>query len=121
MINKKPRNTMRQKRHLRIRKTLVGTALRPRLSVFRSNKNISAQLIDDVNGITLVSASTVEKDFSEATNASNIKGAEVVGKLIAERALEKDIIKVVFDRSGYLYHGRVKALAESARAAGLEF
>lgn len=121
MINKKPRNDMRKKRHLRIRKTLVGTALRPRLSVFRSNKHISAQLIDDVNGVTLVSASTVGNDQVEASLAGNVKGAEVIGKMIAEKALEKDIKKVVFDRSGYLYHGRVKALAESARAAGLEF
>ena len=120
MINKKNRNDMRKKRHLRIRKTITGTALRPRLSVYRSNKNISAQLIDDVNGVTLVSASSIET-FCEATDARNVKGAEAVGKVLAERAIEKDIKKVVFDRSGYLYHGRVKALAESARAAGLEF
>ncbi len=120
MINKKSRNSLRQKRHLRIRKSLVGTALRPRISVFRSNKNISAQLIDDVNGVTLASASTVE-DFCDDSIAGNIKGAEAVGKELAERALKKDIKSVVFDRSGYLYHGRVKALAEAARAAGLEF
>lgn len=120
MINKKSRNSMRQKRHLRIRKSLVGTALRPRLSVFRSNKNMSAQLIDDVNGVTLVSASTVE-DFCKDADTSNVKGAELVGTEIAKRAIDKDIKTVVFDRSGYLYHGRVKALAEAARAAGLEF
>ena len=111
---------MRQKRHLRIRKSLVGTALRPRLSVFRSNSNISAQLIDDVNGVTLASASTLE-DICDNKIAGNVKGAEVVGKTLAERAQEKNIKSVVFDRSGYLYHGRVKALADAARSAGLEF
>ncbi len=120
MFNKKPRNNMRRKRHLRIRKSLVGTALRPRLSVFRSNANMSAQLIDDVNGVTIASASTLE-DICEDAIAGNIKGAEVVGKVLAERALEKNIKNVVFDRSGYLYHGRVKALADAARSAGLEF
>ena len=120
MINKKSRNEMRQKRQLRIRRTLVGTAIRPRLNVFRSNKNIYAQLIDDVNGVTLVSASTLE-DTVEAKDGGNLKGATVVGKLIAERAVEKEIKKVIFDRAGYLYHGRVKALAEAARDAGLEF
>ncbi len=120
MINKKSRNSMRQRRHLRIRRSLVGTALRPRLSVFRSNNNISAQLIDDVNGVTLASASTLE-DICEDKNSGNAKGAEIVGKVIAERAVKKDIKSVIFDRSGYLYHGRVKALAEAARAAGLEF
>ena len=120
MINKKSRNEMRQKRQLRIRRTLVGTAIRPRLNVFRSNKHIYAQLIDDVNGVTLVSASSLE-DTVEAKDAGNLKGAMQVGKLIAERATEKSIKKVIFDRAGYLYHGRVKALAEAARDAGLEF
>ena len=120
MINKTSRNDMRKKRHLRIRKTIVGTALRPRLSVFRSNKHIYAQLIDDVNGITLASASSTE-GFCAADEAGNLKGATAVGKAIAERAVQKNIKNVVFDRGGYLYHGRVKALAESARAAGLEF
>ncbi len=118
MINKKSKNLMRQKRHLRIRKNLQGTAIRPRLSVYRSNTNMYAQLIDDVNGITLVSASSLE---DKSGNAGNIKGAVNVGKLLAERALEKNIKQVVFDRSGYLYHGRVKALADAARDAGLEF
>jgi len=120
MIKRKSRNILRQKRHLRIRQNLVGTALRPRLSVFRSTKNVYAQLIDDVNGVTLASASTVEKD-SKATNGGNTEAAKAIGTLIAERALKLDIKNVIFDRSGYLYHGRVKALAESARAAGLEF
>ena len=120
MIKRKSRNILRQKRHLRIRQNLVGTQLRPRLSVFRSTKNIYAQLIDDVNGVTLASASTVEKD-SKVTNGGNTEAAKVIGTLIAERATKLKIKAVIFDRSGYLYHGRVKALAESARAAGLEF
>ena len=120
MIKRKSRNILRQKRHLRIRQNLVGTSVRPRLSVYRSTKNVYAQLIDDVNGVTLASASTVEKD-SKVTNGGNTEAAKVIGTLIAERALKLDIKNVVFDRSGYLYHGRVKALAESARAAGLEF
>ncbi len=120
MIKNKSRNKLRQVRHQRIRKNLVGTALRPRLSVFRSSKNIYVQVIDDVNGVTLASASTVEKD-SKVTNGGNIEAAKVIGELIAKRALEVNIENVIFDRSGYLYHGRVKALAESARAAGLNF
>ena len=111
---------MRQRRHLRIRQSLVGTAIRPRLSVFRSSKNMSAQLIDDVNGVTLASASTIEKD-SKIENGGNKEAAKAIGTLIAERALKLELKSVIFDRSGYLYHGRVKALAESARAAGLEF
>ncbi len=120
MINKKPRNEMRKQRHRRARMDLVGTPLRPRLSVYRSNKNIYAQLIDDVNGETLVSASTIEEDAVKETRATK-KGAQAVGELLAQRALEKEIKRVVFDRSGYRYHGRVKALAEAARAQGLEF
>ena len=120
MIKTKSRNILRQKRHLRIRQNLTGTALRPRISVYRSTKNMYAQVIDDVNGVTLASASTVEKD-SKVTNGGNIEAAKVVGTLIAERALKLNIKNVIFDRSGYLYHGRVKALAESARAAGLDF
>ncbi len=116
----KSRNSMRLKRHLRIRKNLVGTATKPRLSVFKSSKHMYAQIIDDVNGVTLVSASTIEKD-SKLTNGGNIEAAKHVGGLVAKRALEQKINNVVFDRSGYLYHGRVKTLAESARAAGLEF
>ncbi len=116
----KSRNEMRQKRHLRIRSRLVGTPLRPRLSVFRSAKHIYAQVIDDVNGLTLASASSVDKD-SKLTNGGNKDAATAIGKLVAEKALEAKIENVVFDRSGYLYHGRVKELANAARAAGLEF
>lgn len=116
MINKKSSNKARQKRHLRIRKKISGTSLRPRLSVFRSNTNIYAQVIDDVNGVTIVSASSLDLE-----NGGNIDAAKEVGKLVAERAKEKGINSVVFDRSGYLYHGRVAALAEGAREGGLEF
>ncbi|AIO18117.1 50S ribosomal protein L18 [Candidatus Izimaplasma bacterium HR1] len=114
------RNEMRQKRHLRIRNRLVGTPSKPRLAVFRSAKHIYAQVIDDVNGVTLANASSNEKD-NKLANGGNVDAAAVVGKLLAERALEKNIDSVVFDRSGYLYHGRVKALAEAARTAGLKF
>ena len=120
MINKTSRNDARNKRHLRIRSTLIGTPSRPRISIFRSSKNIYAQLIDDVNGVTLVSASSVEKD-NKLANGGNVDAASAVGTLLAERAVAKEIKSVVFDRSGYLYHGRVKALAEAARAAGLKF
>ncbi len=120
MINIKSKNEMRKKRHLRSRKTLVGTALRPRLSVFRSNKHIYAQLIDDVSGATLASSSTLEKN-TDTENKANVDGAAFVGEHIAKRAVEKDIKNVVFDRSGYRYHGRIKALADAARNAGLEF
>ena len=114
------RTEARQKRHLRIRASLTGTPSRPRISVFRSSKNIYAQVIDDVNGVTLASASSVEKD-NKLANGGNVEAATAVGKLLAERAAAKNIKSVVFDRSCYLYHGRVKALAEAARAAGLEF
>jgi len=116
----KSRNEMRAKRHLRIRSRLVGTPLKPRLSVFRSAKHIYAQVIDDVNGVTLASASSVDKD-SKVANGGNVDAAKAVGTKVAEKALEAKIENVVFDRSGYLYHGRVKALAEAARAAGLKF
>lgn len=120
MIKTISRNTLRQKRHKRIRQSLIGTPSKPRLSVFRSNSNIYAQIIDDVNGVTLVSATSNEKETT-ITNGGNIAAATAVGTLIAERALAKNITNVVFDRSGYLYHGRVKSLAEAARAAGLVF
>jgi large subunit ribosomal protein L18 len=120
MINKPSRNATRKKRQLRIRQKISGTPEMPRLSVFRSAKHIQVQVIDDVNQVTLASASTKEKG-SEIKNGGNIEAAKYVGKLIAEKAIEKNIKKVVFDRSGYLYHGRVKALAEAAREAGLEF
>ncbi len=120
MITKPDRNALRKRRHARVRRNLSGTAERPRLNVYRSNKNIYAQLIDDNKGTTLVSASTKDKDFgSDATN--NVAAAAQVGTLIAKRAEDKGYKSVVFDRGGYLYHGRVKALAEAAREAGLEF
>ncbi len=120
MITKPDKNSVRQKRHQRIRKNLFGTEQRPRLNVFRSNKHIYAQLIDDVNNVTLVSASTVDNEVKlEATG--NVEAAKQVGELIAKRALDKDLKNVVFDRGGYLYHGRVKSLADAAREAGLEF
>ncbi len=119
MVSKTNSNAARIKRHARVRSKITGTANRPRLNVFRSNSNIYAQLIDDVAGVTLVSASSVEKDFGE-TNG-NKEEARKVGKLIAERAADKGIEEVVFDRGGYIYHGRVKELAEGAREGGLKF
>ena len=110
---------MRLKRHVRVRGKISGTPERPRLNVFRSNANIYAQLIDDVNGVTLVSANTLEKEFEGA--ASNCEAAKKVGASLAERAKAKGIEEVVFDRSGYIYHGRVAALAEGARESGLKF
>ncbi|MBE3554904.1 MAG: 50S ribosomal protein L18 [Thermicanus sp.] len=122
MITKTDKNKERKVRHLRIRRKLHGTHERPRLNVFRSNKHIYAQLIDDQAGVTLVSASTVDPELKgEIENGGNIEAAEKVGALIAKRALEKGFTQVVFDRGGYLYHGRVKALADSAREAGLKF
>lgn len=118
LIKKPDKNKMRQRRHQRIRRNLSGTAQCPRLSVFRSNKNIYAQLIDDVEGVTLASASTLEQDIA---NDDKKAQAAAVGELIAKRALEKDIDTVVFDRGGYQYHGRVQALAEAAREHGLKF
>ncbi|PJW13573.1 50S ribosomal protein L18 [Geobacillus sp. Manikaran-105] len=120
MITKVDRNAVRKRRHARIRKKIFGTTERPRLSVFRSNKHIYAQIIDDTKSATIVSASTLDKEFGlDSTN--NIEAAKKVGELVAKRALEKGIKQVVFDRGGYLYHGRVKALADAAREAGLEF
>ncbi|SFM41459.1 large subunit ribosomal protein L18 [Gracilibacillus orientalis] len=120
MITKPDKNSVRKKRHQRIRKNLFGTEERPRLNVFRSNKHIYAQLIDDVNNVTLVSASTVDNDLNlEATG--NVEAAKQVGEVVAKRAFDKGFTNVVFDRGGYLYHGRVKSLADAAREAGLEF
>jgi len=116
----KSRNELRLKRHLRIRKSLTGTPSKPRLSVFRSSKHIYAQIIDDVNGVTLASASTIDKD-NKLEKGGSLEAAKLVGQKVAERALENKIESVIFDRSGYLYHGRVKALAEAARAARLKF
>jgi large subunit ribosomal protein L18 len=107
------------KRHSRVRSKISGTPERPRLSVFRSENNIYAQIIDDVAGSTLVSASTVEKGFEG--NGGNVEAAKKIGALVAERALKKGIEEVVFDRGGYIYHGRVQALADGAREAGLKF
>ena len=120
MIKKVSRNEMRVERHARIRKDLSGTADRPRLNVFRSNANITAQIIDDEKGVTLVSASTLEKEL-KITNGGNVEAAKLIGAEIAKRAKKAKITKVVFDRGGYLYHGRVKELAEAARENGLEF
>jgi|SRR5690554_2211407 len=120
MIKKTSRNELRKKRHLRIRKKISGTKELPRLNVFRSSNHIEVQLIDDVNQNTLVSASTKEKGLN-IQNGGNIEAAKIIGKTIAERAVEKGYKKVVFDRGGYLFHGRVKAVAEAAREAGLEF
>lgn len=120
MITKLDKNVSRKKRHVRVRKSVSGTPERPRLNVYRSNKNIYVQVIDDVNGVTLASASSADKDISlDSTNT--IDASVKVGELIAKRAIDKNVKTVVFDRGGYLYHGRVKALADSAREAGLEF
>jgi len=122
MIKKPDRNEFRKKRHLRVRKKISGTASRPRFCVFRSNTNIYAQIIDDTTGNTLVSASTLDKDIkSKISFGGNKEAAAEVGKLVAERAVAKDIKDVVFDRSGYIFHGRVAALADAAREAGLIF
>ena len=119
MVTKKDKNAQRLKRHKRVRAKISGTPERPRLCVYRSLANINAQIIDDVNGVTLVSASTLEKAFEG--NGGNKDAAKKIGMTIAERALAKGITEVVFDRGGYIYHGRVKALAEAAREAGLKF
>ena len=118
MVTMKDKNVSRVRRHARVRAKLSGTKEAPRLCVYRSNKNIEAQIIDDVKGVTLVSSSSMALKLE---NGSNIEAAAKVGKDIAEKALAKKIKKVVFDRSGYIYHGRVKALAEAAREAGLNF
>lgn len=119
MIKRPDTRGQRIKRHNRVRGKISGTAERPRLSVFRSENNIYAQIIDDVAGVTLASASTVEKGFEG--NGGNAEAAKKIGAAIAERALKKGIEDVVFDRGGYIYHGRVKALAEGAREGGLKF
>ena len=119
MVSKADKNAARVKRHYRVRNKISGTAERPRLNVFRSAKHIYAQIIDDVNGVTLAAASTNEKSFENY--GGNKEAAREIGKLVAQRAIEKGVTCVVFDRSGYLYHGRVKALAEGARESGLKF
>lgn len=120
MITKADKNATRRKRHARVRSKVSGTAARPRLNVFRSNKHIYAQLIDDVNGVTLASASTMDKEFN-VESTGNLDAAVKVGELVAKRAVEKGVSEVVFDRGGYLYHGRIKALADAARENGLKF
>jgi large subunit ribosomal protein L18 len=115
-------NEVRLRIHQRIRKTLSGTPVRPRLAVFRSNKHIYAQIVDDAQGTTLTAASSLDAETKKGVkNGSNIDAAKAVGKMIAQRAMEKGISAVLFDRGGYIYHGRVKALAEAAREAGLKF
>jgi large subunit ribosomal protein L18 len=122
MISKGDKNKSRVKRHLRVRKKIQGTSLRPRLNIFRSEKHMYAQLVDDIRGQTLVSASTLDKEIkSQIANGANIESAKIIGELIAKRAKQVGIAQVVFDRGGYLYHGRVEALANAARNEGLEF
>lgn len=119
MVKKPDKNTARLKRHARVRKKISGTAARPRLNVFRSTKHIYAQLIDDVAGVTLAAASSMDKGFEGF--GGNKEAAKKVGAALAKKAAEKGITEVVFDRSGYVYHGRVKELAEGAREGGLNF
>ena len=119
MVRRIDKNAMRLKRHVRVRGKISGTPACPRLNVFRSNANIYAQIIDDVNGVTLVAANTLEKEFEGATG--NVEAAKKVGAILAERAKAKGIEQVVFDRGGYIFHGRVAALAEGAREGGLKF
>lgn len=119
MFSKDDRKKARVRRHLRVRKKISGTTERPRLAVYRSEKNIYAQIIDDINGVTLVSASSLDKEFNGL--GSNKEAAKVVGEMVAKRAIEKGIKEVVFDRGGYVYHGRIQNVAEGAREAGLQF
>lgn len=119
MVKQIDKNKSRQKRHKRVRAKISGTAQRPRLNVFRSTNNIYAQLIDDVQGVTIASASTLDKELNGY--GGNKDAAKKVGELIAKRAIEKNITEVVFDRGGYIFHGRVKELADAAREGGLKF
>ena len=119
MVSRPDSNKARIKRHMRIRNKISGTAERPRLNVFRSNTNIYAQIIDDLSGVTLAAASSLDKEISG--NGGNKEAAKEVGKLVAKRAADKGITEVVFDRGGYVYHGRVKELADGAREGGLKF
>ncbi len=122
MVSKKSRADVRKKKHMRMRNRFSGTAQRPRLAVFRSNNHMYAQIIDDTVGNTLAAASTVEKEVrAELKYTDNVEAAAYLGKVIAKRALDKGITEVVFDRGGFLYHGKIKALAEAAREAGLVF
>ena len=122
MVSKKSRAEMREKKHMRIRNRFSGTAERPRLAVFRSNNHMYAQIIDDTVGNTLVSASTLQKDVkAELEKTNNVEAAAYLGTVIAKKAIEKGITSVVFDRGGFIYHGKIKALADAAREAGLNF
>jgi large subunit ribosomal protein L18 len=122
MVSKESRQKVREKKHMKIRNRFSGTPERPRLAVFRSNNHMYAQVIDDVAGNTLVAASTVEKDVkAQLSKTDDVEAARVLGGIIAKRALDKGIESVVFDRGGYIYHGKVAALAEAAREAGLQF
>lgn len=121
MVRKISKNEIRERVHIRIRKKLQGTTERPRLAVFRSVAHIYAQVIDDTKGVTLVAASSIEKAEGKKATGGNVAAAKEIGRRVAERAKENGIHKVVFDRGGYIYHGRVKALADAAREAGLEF
>ena len=122
MLQKQGKNIARKKRHMRVRKNLSGTQARPRLNVFRSLNHIYAQIINDETGVTLVSASTMDKEIREqVAKGGNCEASKLVGAAVAKRAIEKGISQVVFDRGGYIYHGRVAALAQSAREAGLQF
>ena len=122
MVSKKSKAALREKKHMRLRNRLSGTAERPRLAVFRSNNHMYAQIIDDTVGNTLVAASTLEKEIkAELKKTNDVDAAAYVGKIVAKRAIEKGITEVVFDRGGFLYHGKIEALAEAAREAGLVF
>lgn len=121
MIKKTSRNKLRQVKHTRLRKKVVGTQERPRLCMYRSLNHIYAQVIDDINGHTLVSASTLEPELRDLASRTNIEAAGKVGSLVGKRAMDKGISEVVFDRGGYQYHGRVAALADAARESGLKF
>ena len=122
MVNKKSRTQIREKKHKRLRNHISGTPARPRLAVFRSNNHMYAQVIDDTAGNTIVSASTLDADVKGAVEkTNNVEAAAKVGTVVAKRALEKGITTVVFDRGGYIYHGKVQALADAAREAGLTF
>ena len=122
MLKKADKNANRLQRHKRVRRKITGTTQRPRLCVFRSSNNIYAQIIDDANRVTLTAASSLDAEVKGAVNhGGNKEAAKMVGEMIAKRAIEKGITEVVFDRGGYLYHGRVQVLAEAAREAGLEF
>lgn len=122
MSNKTSKNDARLKRQIRVRKKIKGTTERPRLNVFKSSRHIHAQLIDDINGVTLAAASTISPDVKDGlVYSGNVEAAKKVGAAIAKRAIEKNISSVVFDRNGFLYHGRIKALADAARENGLSF